>query len=116
MNYLHKYYVVVLVNAQTTSTITNYSTSYQINNRTNPHPIYNAAAPPVKIENKNVSELISKAESMEAQDKLSEAIKYYDKALEIDPNNALVLNNKGFDLNRLGNDEALRIDPKYVMH
>jgi Tfp pilus assembly protein PilF len=53
---------------------------------------------------------------MEAQDKLSEAIKYYDKALEIDPNNALVLNNKGFDLNRLGNDEALRIDPKYVMH
>jgi hypothetical protein len=52
--------VVKLVNAQTTTTTTaDNSTSYQINNRTNPHPIYNVAAPPVKIENKNVSELIS---------------------------------------------------------
>jgi hypothetical protein len=52
--------VVVLVNAQTTNTSTaDNSTAYPINNRTNPHPIYNVAAPPVKIENKNVSELIS---------------------------------------------------------
>src|SRR5919198_1567473 len=116
--------VVKLVNAQTTttsSTVDN-STSYQINNRTNPHPIYNVAGPQVKIKNNKVSELISAANSMEAQGKLSEAVKYYDKALAIDPNNIFALNYKGFDLIRLGNntegikyaDKALSIDPKYI--
>jgi tetratricopeptide (TPR) repeat protein len=125
--------VVKLVNAQTTAATTSSttnttststadnSTSYQINNRTNPHPIYNVVGPQVKIKNKNVSELISKAESMEAQGKLSEAVKYYDKALQIDPNNIYALDYKGSDLIRLGNstevikyaDKALSIDPKY---
>ena len=39
--------------------------------------------------------------------KYDEAIKCYDKAIEIDPNDADVWNNKGLALNSLGNnDEA----------
>jgi tetratricopeptide (TPR) repeat protein len=44
-----------------------------------------------------------------------------DKALTIDPNNKIALNDKGFDLNSLGRyseaityyDKALAIDPNY---
>jgi Flp pilus assembly protein TadD len=51
------------------------------------------------------------------------AIKYYDKALAIDPHYAVVLNNKGLAFYRLGNytgaikyyDKALAIDPHYVL-
>ena len=50
------------------------------------------------------------------------AIKCFDKALQIDPKNAAVLNEKGYALNELGNlleaikcyDKALQIDPKNI--
>jgi curved DNA-binding protein CbpA len=51
--------------------------------------------------------------------KYNEAIKCYDKAIEIDPNNPVVWNNKGLALNSLGKydeaitsyDKAIGIDP-----
>jgi tetratricopeptide (TPR) repeat protein len=56
------------------------------------------------------------------QGNYTEAIKYYDKALVIDPNYVSVLNSKGVALKNLGNyteaikyyDKALAIDPNYV--
>jgi len=39
---------------------------------------------------------------------------YIDKALEIDPRNVIVLNNKGFSLNNLDrNEEAIRYYPTF---
>src|SRR5207253_2236366 len=54
--------------------------------------------------------------------KYEEAIKCYDKALEIDPNYVTAWNNKGYTLDKLGKykeaikwyDKALKTDPKYV--
>jgi tetratricopeptide (TPR) repeat protein len=51
------------------------------------------------------------------------AIKYYDKALAIDPNDTYALDNKGIDLDALGNhtgaieyfDQVLFIDPHNVI-
>ena len=56
---------------------------------------------------------------LEAQD-LDKKVKYYTKALEIDPHNALAWYNKGYALGQLGRyeaaihcyDKALEIDPK----
>ncbi|MDQ6724371.1 MAG: tetratricopeptide repeat protein, partial [Thermoproteota archaeon] len=52
----------------------------------------------------------------------TEALKYYDKDLAINPNDTKVLNNKGVALNSLGNytgaikyyDKALAINPNDV--
>ena len=41
--------------------------------------------------------LITKAQYFHSQDNYSEAIKYYDKALEINPNYLVTLSNKGVD-------------------
>ena len=51
-----------------------------------------------------------------------EAIQYYDKALQIDPNDTVALNNKGVALSDLDRydeaiqnyDKALQIDPNYT--
>ena len=50
------------------------------------------------------------------------AIKCFDKAIEIDPKNAVIWTEKGYALNELGNlleaikcfDKAIEIDPKMV--
>lgn len=54
--------------------------------------------------------------------KYEEAITYYDKAIQIDPNYAFAWRNKGLSLNMLGNyeeaiscyDKAIELDPDYV--
>lgn len=51
------------------------------------------------------------------------AIEKYDKAIKIDPNNAIVYNNKGIALKTLGEheaaieeyDKALGVDPNYAL-
>jgi tetratricopeptide (TPR) repeat protein len=70
--------------------------------------------------------LLDKAKSLYLEGKYEEAITWIDKALEIDPGNAQVLNsktlalyNKGLTLDNIGNheeaitwyDKALEIDP-----
>ena len=54
--------------------------------------------------------------------KYQEAIPYYDKVLEIDPNNVNALSFKGLSLNRLGDyiealkyfDKALIVNPRNI--
>ena len=64
----------------------------------------------------------NKGISLDNLGKYNEAIEYYDKALEIDPENAEALNNKGVALDDLGKyneaieyyDKVLEIDPKHA--
>ena len=51
----------------------------------------------------NVTTLINKGNALSRLGNYTQAIQYYDKALAIDPNNAIALYNKGNTLNNLGN-------------
>src|SRR6476660_1226236 len=69
-----------------------------------------------------INELVYKGLALYNQSNFLDALKYYDKALEIDPNNTDALNDKGVAFLNLGNntealkyyDKALEIDPKYI--
>ncbi|KAF5431337.1 Tetratricopeptide (TPR) repeat [Candidatus Methanophagaceae archaeon] len=71
---------------------------------------------------KDADEWISKGNELFSSQGYMEAIKYYDKAISIDPNYALIRRNKGLALYLLGkNDEAIEcfdtaiaIDPNYA--
>src|SRR3989344_2417399 len=70
----------------------------------------------------DLDELNQKGNDLLDLERYEEAISYYDRVLEIDPNDALVLNNKGVALYNLDRNEealdyydmALEIDPNYV--
>ena len=65
----------------------------------------------------------AKVRALHNLSKYQEAIEWYDKALKIDPNNILALNNKGLALSNLGKyqeaiewyDKALKIDPNNIL-
>ena len=89
--------------------------------------IFDVIISPVEYYDKLLSEtndsdieiLYNISESLLDSGNFIEAIKYYDKALAIDPNDTYALNNKGYALSELGNfieaikyyDKALAIDP-----
>jgi tetratricopeptide (TPR) repeat protein len=50
----------------------------------------------------DIDELMEKGNALLISGRLDEAIKYYDRALAIDPNFKEALNGKGLALNRLG--------------
>ena len=52
---------------------------------------------------------------MQIMEKLDDALKYYDKAIELNPNNIYAFINKGNALAKLGkNEEALRCYDKAI--
>jgi tetratricopeptide (TPR) repeat protein len=71
---------------------------------------------------KNVDVLTVTGRAFNRIGNFPEAIKYFDKALAVDPNYKYALANKGLALSRLGNytgaikyfDKALAVDPKFV--
>jgi tetratricopeptide (TPR) repeat protein len=70
----------------------------------------------------NIGLLTNKGIALFNLERYTEAIKYFDKALAIDPQYVDALNNKGRALSHLGNytggieyfDKALAIDPNYI--
>jgi len=83
-----------------------------------PKPVQVITPPVIK----DVSALTDKGNGLLKLGRYEEAIRYFDKALEIDPRNETVLNNKGISLASLGRyeesircfDKALKIDPNNV--
>src|SRR5574341_873832 len=73
-------------------------------------------------ENPELEELLKQADILYNQSKLKDAIKYYDKALDLDPKNVKALYNKGLSLDNLGTykeaityyDKVLAIDPNDI--
>ena len=77
----------------------------------------------MKINDKNyINKLIDEGEALSMSGQYKEALEIFNKALEIDPENMVVLSNKGFVLLELGNyqealdffNKVLEIDPKDI--
>lgn len=69
-----------------------------------------------------VSELIQKGNMLFNKSKYEEAVKWYDKAIKLDPKSTAALNGNGLVFNKLGRyeeaiiwlDKAIKIDPYFV--
>ena len=67
------------------------------------------------IDEENINVLIEKANQLLVKKNYEEAIQYYDKVLEIEPNAKVVLNNKGNALSNLGKyEEAIQYYDKVL--